>query len=69
MIQTVFILSVVSLLMWGNDQVEARDGGGKRIHPRQNLRDRSLLNTLQQRSQQDSKKEIVCKEAVGGGCF
>lgn len=39
--------------------------GGKRIHPRQNERDRSLLNPLQGSSEPDSKGETVCQEAVG----
>ena len=34
----------------------------KKIHPRQNKRDRSLLNTLQGSSSQGSKGETACQD-------
>lgn len=40
----------------------------ERIHLRQNIGDKSLLNTPQE-LEQDSKGEAVRKDAVGGGCF
>ena len=58
--------------MWGNDRVEANGVGGERIHLKQNKGDRSLLNTSQGSSGQDSRGEAVCHEVVGGGeraCF
>ena len=57
------------LHMWGNNQVEAGGTGGERIHLRQNKGDRSVLNTSQGSSGQDSKGETVCKETVCGGCI
>ena len=45
------------------DRVGAGGAGGERIHPRQKKRDRSVLNTLQGTSGQDSKGETVCHEA------
>ena len=46
--------------MWGDDQVEASGVGGKRIHLRQNKRDRSLL---------DAPQCIHCgQESRGEGC-
>ena len=51
------------------NQVRAGGTGSERIHPRQNKGDRTLLNTPQRNSWQDSRGEAVRQEAVGGGCF
>ena len=45
--------------MWGNDWVEAGDMGSKKIHTRQNVGDRSLLNTLHLGGQQNNKEKTV----------
>jgi len=42
--------------------------GSERIHPRQNKGDRSLLNTPQGSSGQESKGETVCARWWWGGC-
>ena len=47
--------------------VGASDSGGERIHSRQNKGDRSLLNTLQGSSGQDSRGETRCHVAVVSG--
>lgn len=63
MTQTMFILSVVSLLIrWRPPNVGWQLG--EKFHPRQNKGD-SLLNILQGSSGQDSGGEAVCNEAVG----
>ena len=55
--------------MWDNNQVDACGVGGERIHLRQNKGERSLLNTQQGGSRQDSRGEAVCNEVSGQGCF
>lgn len=46
--------------------LEVSGVGCKRIHPRQNKGDRSLLTPLQGNSGQDSKGEALCEEADSG---
>ena len=41
----------------------------KKIHPRQIKGKRGLLNTPYRSSGQDSRREAVCNEAVGGAVF
>lgn len=53
--------------MGHSDQVEASSAGGERIHPKQNKRDKSLLNTPQGSSEQTCKGEAVCHKAVVRG--
>lgn len=55
--------------MWGDDEVGAGGVGGKGIHLSQNKGDGSLLNMPQGSGRQDSRREAVCQELVGGGCF
>lgn len=50
-----------------SDRVEAGNAGSERIHPRQNKRDESLLNTPQGSSGRNSKGETVCPKAVVRG--
>lgn len=64
MIQAVYIVWCLSWLdggpqLWGNDWVEAGDMGSKKIHTRQNVGDRSLLNTLHLGGQQNNKEKTV----------
>lgn len=54
----------------GDSKEEGGGAGSERIHPGQNKRDRSLLNTLEGSDGQDSKAQTVHHEAVGvvGSC-
>ena len=49
--------------------MEAGSIGGGRIYPRQNERDRSLLNMLQGSNGQNSKTGTVCQEEWVGPVF
>lgn len=54
---------------WGKNEMEASGTGGEKIHPRQIKGKRGLLNTSYGSSGQDSRREAVCNEAVGGAVF
>ena len=68
-IKTFFLILIMFIngdVAW-SDWIGGQGMGGERIHPRQNKRNKSLLNTLQKSSRQDSKGETVWQEVVVKG--
>ena len=51
-----------------SDRVEAGSTEGEKIHPRQNKREKCLLNTMQGSIRQDSMGERAEEKAMVRGC-